>query len=152
LLWREREILEQVLFKVVQERLVLEAGETRWLQAANRELEAAVRELRVSEVLRSAETTVLAEELGLSDNASLSELAGAAPEPWSSILLEHRDALRQLTLEIDDATAQSRLLLDAGARTVRETLLSINDAVATYDARGQAATGAARATRVDEQA
>ena len=122
LLWREREVLERVLFKIVQEKLILAAGQTRWLGAASRELEAALHDLRGSEVVRAAEVDALATQLGLSPGIALAELAEVAPEPWNEILLEHRDALRQLAAEIDTATAEARQLLDAGAGAAQDTL------------------------------
>ena len=61
-LWREREIVERVLFKVLGQQLVLKSGQTRWLVAANTEIELAVNDLRVIEVMRCAEADRLAEQ------------------------------------------------------------------------------------------
>jgi hypothetical protein len=113
LLWREREMLERVLFKIVQERLILAAAETRWLAAAGSDLEAALHDLYRSEIVRAAEVSALADHLGLPGDVNLAQLADAAPDPWSEILHEHRDALRGLTAEVDAATAATRQLLDA---------------------------------------
>jgi hypothetical protein len=152
LLWEEREVLERVLFKLVEQQLIVEAGQTRWLAAANNEVEAAAMALRGSEVLRSAEVDALAEVLGLAPGATLAELAAAAPEPWADMLREHRDALIVLTMDMDNLVETSRRLLSAGARSVRETLLSLSDMVATYDSRGVAASVGLHTARVDAQA
>lgn len=114
-LWREREIVERVLFKVMAQQLVLKSDQTRWLVTANTEIELAVNDLRVVEVMRCAEADRLAEELGLAHGSTLADLASAAPEPWASILAEHRDALRELTDEIDNAVIENRDLLVASA-------------------------------------
>ena len=55
-LWREREVVERVLFKVLAQQLVLKSGHSRWLVAANTEIELAVNDLRVIEVVRSIKT------------------------------------------------------------------------------------------------
>ena len=117
-LWREREIVERVLFKVLGQQLVLKSGQVRWLVAANTEIELAVNDLRVIEVVRCAEADRLAEHLTLSHGATLAELADVAPEPWGSILAEHRDALRDLANEIDNVVRENRSLLVDGATSV----------------------------------
>ena len=152
LLWEERTVLEHVLFKLVEQQLVLDAGQTRWLVAANAEVEQAGRQLSGNEVLRSVEVDALAELLGLSAGATLTELIEVAPEPWSSMLVEHRDQLRQLTRELEAAIEHNQMLLGAGARAVRETLLSLSNTVATYDAHGATASVGGHLTRVDAQA
>jgi hypothetical protein len=117
-LWREREIVERVLFKLLGQQLVLQAGQTRWLVAANTEIELAINDLRVVEVMRCAESDRLADHLGLTSGATLAQLADASPEPWGSILAEHRDALRDLANEIDRAVRDNRALLIEGASAV----------------------------------
>jgi hypothetical protein len=118
-LWREREVVERVLFKVLGQQLVLRSGQPRWLVAANTEIELAVNDLRVIEVLRTSQSDELGQVLGLAPGASLSQLADAAPEPWGSILAEHRDALRQLSAEIDQIVRENRGLLVEGATATR---------------------------------
>ena len=152
LLWREREIVEQVLFRIVEQQLVLKAGQTRWLAAANNEVETALEDLRISEVLRSAEADNLTSRMSLPTGSTLSELAEVAPEPWASILLEHRDALRALAAEIQVTTEENMALLGAGGRAVRETLLSLNGTVASYSATGDPTVVGRRFSRVDHQA
>jgi hypothetical protein len=117
-LWREREVVERVLFKLLGQQLVLQAAQTRWLVAANSEIELAVNDLRVMEVMRCAEADRLAERLNLTPGATLADLAAAAPEPWGSILAEHRDALRDLASEIDQAIRENRSLLVEGATAI----------------------------------
>jgi hypothetical protein len=151
-LWREREVMHLVLFKLTAERLVVSAAETRWLADANRELEGALEQLHNIEVLRAIESDALAEQLGLPSDATLSLLAQSVDEPWSVILAEHRDALLQLAGEIADAVDLNRRLLEAGGKSIRETLMSITSSAGTYDANGVADTARARLSRLDEQA
>lgn len=133
LLWSEREILRNVLFKIVEERLVLSAGEHRWLAHADGELAAELHRLRGGEVMRAAEADAVAIRLNLPAGATLTQLAELAPEPWASILREHRDALRQLSAEVEQAIAQCHLLLEAGSQAAEQTLAQITTMLAAYD-------------------
>jgi hypothetical protein len=151
LLWQEREAVELLLFKLVEEQLVVSAGQTRWLPRANDEVDRAVRQLRGTEVLRAAEVDALSAELGRGDAITLAELADAAPEPWSVVLAEHRDALIKLVVQIEHACDENRTLLAAGLRSIRETLLSLTQTVNTYDARGLTNVSSIRPVIVDEQ-
>jgi hypothetical protein len=60
--------------------------------------------------------------------------------------------LIQLVAEIEQVTAQNRSLLTAGARAIRETLLSVSQTVQTYDASGSAAPVVTGPVLMDEQA
>jgi hypothetical protein len=82
-LWRIRELLDNVLYKVVVQRLVLGSEPTRWLAGATRELDAALHEFHTAEVLRAAMTDGLAEQLGVGPGSTHAVLADAAPEPVS---------------------------------------------------------------------
>src|SRR5690242_8038914 len=74
-LWRERSALEEVLFKLVQQRSLINSGDTRWLARADDELRAAVADMRAVEVLRAAVTDEAAAALGLPAEARLQDLA-----------------------------------------------------------------------------
>ncbi len=152
LMWRERDALQLLLFKLVEEQLIVSAGQTRWLAQANDEIEAALQQLRGTEVLRAAEVDAIADELGLSAPPTLAELAVLAPQPWATLFGEHRQALLQLVAEVERTTGQNRVLLAAGARAVRETLLSVTQTVQTYDSQGSTASMPNGPMFMDEQA
>lgn len=139
LLWNERELLQSVLYKLTVQRLVLASGSTRWLAKAGDEVSAAVSRISGTEVLRAAEIDALAEHLHLPHETTLSELIAIAPEPWSTLLAEHRDALRGLVAEIEALGGEVRTLLAAGMKAIRETLDGLDNltsAVGGYDATG----------------
>lgn len=140
LLWNEREALETLYFKLLQEQLLLQAGETRWLARADAEVADAIRHMRLSEVLRAAEMERILVGFGLSVDATLAQLAEHATaigaEPWGMVLNDHRAALRSLVTEVLAAGQQVRLLLSAGANSIRETLDALTQSVATYNATG----------------
>jgi len=127
ILWRERHLLELLLFKLDEEQLVLAAGRTRWLARATREVEMVLEEIRQTELERAVEVSRVALDLGLPAGASLRQLAGASPPPWQEMLVEHRQAFLALTDEITVLVQTNRELLVRGQKAVREVLASIGD-------------------------
>ena len=119
---REREVLEELLYKLTVQKTVLRGAESRWLTRADAEVRAAVEGLQDFEILRAAEVDLLVRHYGLPANVSLRELAETAPEPWPMVLLDHREALRTLTLEINAVAAHNQRLLQDGERATREAL------------------------------
>jgi hypothetical protein len=138
-LWRERELLELLLFKLEEEQLLLAAGKSRWLVHATREVEMVLDEIRRAELSRSIEVSGVAESLGLDPAASLRDLAENAPSPWGDILREHRNAFLAASQEIEALARSNKELLSAGYRSAREALLSIGGEreVQTYNHDGQ---------------
>lgn len=149
ILWRERELLELLAYKLELEQLVLASGRTRWLANATREVEEVLETLRETEVLRAVAADEVAEELGLPPGSTLSTLAEAAPEPWQSILQDHRTAFLTATREIADLSESSRGLITAGYRSARDTLMSIGGNADGYSPDGSAVVDAPRRRLVD---
>ena len=150
ILWREREMLELLLFKLEEEQLVLAGGRSRWLAHATREVEMVLEQIRRTEVVRAMEVEVVGAELGLGLNASLSALAELAPAPWGELLNQHRKAFMQLTAEVSALADVNRDLLTSGQRAVRETILAVGGSVETYGRRGQTVAAATRNRLIDE--
>jgi hypothetical protein len=149
-LWREREMLEALAYRLEVERLVLASGRTRWLVNATRDIEDLIDDLRATEVLRAAAADEAAAALGLTPNPSLAALAEAAPDPWRSILADHRDALIALARDIAETSEDAKGLLTAGYRSARETLLAIGGATtASYTNAGTVVADAPRHHLVD---
>lgn len=138
ILWRERELLELLAYKLELERLVLTSGHSRWLARANREVEDVLVTLRQTEVLRAVATDEVAAEAGLESTPGLSALAEAADEPWRTILLDHRDAFLAITREIADLSDSTKGLLTTGYRSAQETLLAIRGTTEGYTPGGEA--------------
>jgi hypothetical protein len=150
ILWREREMLELLLFKLEEEQLVLAAGRTRWLAHATREVEMVLDQIRHTEVLRAAEVAVVGAELGIGSNPSLTQLAEHADEPWSELFQQHRRAFMTLTMEITTLAEANRDLLTAGQRAARETMLAFAGSMETYSRRGETVATAPRTRLIDE--
>lgn len=150
ILWRERELLETLAYKLEVERMVLAAGKTRWLVNVTREIEEVLEDLRATEVLRATAADAAAEALGLTPNPSLGALADAAPEPWSGILRDHREAMVALAREIAETSEDAKGLITAGYRSARETLLAIGGTTtASYTPSGDAVLTQASTRLVD---
>jgi hypothetical protein len=150
ILWREREMLELLLFKLEEEQLVLAAGRTRWLAHATREVEMVLEQIRHTEVLRAAEVEVVGAELGLGSNPSLTQLAEAVDAPWSDLFRDHRKTFLALTAEISTLAEANRDLLSAGQRAVREAMLAVTGSFETYSRRGETVASAPRSQLIDE--
>lgn len=148
-LWRERELLEALLYRLELEELVMSTGRTRWLANTARDVDDAAAALRDVEVMRAVAADEAAEAAGLAPNSSLGELIASAAEPWRSILTEHRDTFLALTDEIARVAQTNRSLIVAGLRATQDTLLGIDQGSATYTAAGSVARGDARSAVLD---
>jgi len=149
-LWRLRELLELLLFKLEEEQVLLAAGRTRWVAHATREVELVLGQIRQAEQTRAAHTREVAAALGLPADVSMVNLANRAPAPWGDLLHQHRRAFLALTAEITALAKANRDLASNCRRAAREALMMVNGAVQTYGSRGEAVTGERRARLVDE--
>ena len=106
-LWRLREALDHLLFKIFEAELLLKSNASHWLAKAGKELDAALQELRHVEVLRAVETVALADQLNEPADSTLRDLSERVPPPWNTILDEHRTALRSLVAGVEEAARRS---------------------------------------------
>lgn len=135
----ERQLLEHLLFRLVEARLVLAADESRFVAQATAEVEDVIDALRMSELKRSASVDRLAMSMGrAADDITLGYLVDHSPEPYGAIFRHHRDAIGALAIEIERLTLENRRLASAAARNVSETLDAIigSPAITTYTAGG----------------
>jgi hypothetical protein len=123
ILEREGDALEVLLFKLIETRLLIEAGEARFLPRATREVERARGRARELDLLRAA--TVAQTGSG----TTLRELATVADGPWPAILRDHHDVLSRLVAEIEVVAHQN-----AGA--AREGLVLLSRQPVTAGAGG----------------
>lgn len=121
-LWRERQLLELLVFKLEEEQLLLSAGKARWVNHASREVEIVLDQLRSAELLRAVKVEAAAIELNMGSYPGLRSLAEASPEPWASIFARHRQAFLELTGEVRDLSERNRHLLAKGRDAAREAL------------------------------
>jgi hypothetical protein len=150
ILWRERQLLELLLFKLEVEQLLLASGRTRWLAHAAREIEDILDAIKNAELARAVEVESLATDLGLPNNASLRELAEVAPAPWKHILEEHRAGFITATQEIAGLATSNRELIIKGQRDVHEALSWLGEAPDdTYSSSGNTSVRQTAARLID---
>ena len=141
ILWRQRELMDRLVYRLECEQLLVVAGRTRWLALATSEVESLLDEMSVIEVQRAAVADRVAVELGLTAGATLEELAGTAQPPWTGVLLEHRQALITASGELSTLADASQNLMAAGMKAVEATLASLGLRTGTsslgYNAHGR---------------
>jgi hypothetical protein len=151
-LWLERDLLEQLLFKLTEVQLVVGSGSTRWLNKADDEARHALVALQDTEVARAVAVEDLIRRCNVGSDSTLRELIAIAPAPWDSLLSDHCDELRNLALSIDAAANENRRRLQLGLDTTREALERVTSIRETYDARGDAIAQRPGAYLLDQQA
>ncbi len=135
-LWRERDLMDMLRYRLEVQELIVQAGRTSNLTLAVKEVEAALSNIRLAELERSMEAEETARSLGLAPDATLHEIAQAAPEPWGELLNEHRTALLELAGEISVLSKRNRDVLAACYQATQETLAILRADARTYDKHG----------------
>lgn len=148
-LWRERQLLELLLFKLEEEQLILTSGKTQWLGHATREVESVLEQIRNAELGRALEADAAAREVGVPEGSNLLTIAAAAPAPWRELLTDHHRAFVELTEQVNELAEGNRELLATSSRAAQETLMSLQESVQTYDDRGATTSAAAGASILD---
>lgn len=139
-LWRERELLELLLFKLEEQELLLAAGRSRWMKYATREIEQVLEGLRAAGIARVVEAESVAAEWGAPEGAGIRQLIEAAPEgAWPEILTEHLRAMTSLTDEIGRLRDVNAEQLHAVMRATQETIAGLGDETGEYDTHGDRA-------------
>ena len=137
-LWRERELLDLLAFKLEEEQFLLTTGKSRWLQYATREVEQVMERLRAAGLARSVEAAVVGEEWGAPQNATLRELVRTAPDgPWADIFTAHLNALTEYTEQIRDLRDLNEQYLRTALRFIQEAQADGSTESGTYDANGE---------------
>lgn len=140
-LWRQRDLLERLVYRLECEHLLLAAGRTRFLPLATAEVEELLGELRVLELQRAAAADRVAAEVDLDEGSGLERLASAVQPPWTGVLLEHREALLVLVGELAALAETNRSLMAAGMKAVESAIAGMGAGTGTssvgYDAKGR---------------
>ena len=125
----ERLLLDELLYRLVAARGVLAAGEMRYLARASAEIEQVVNDVYAAESRRAEGIGALATRLGCPpDQITLRALAGAAPEPYRTMLEQLHvefllDRLDQLTqrrlLDAEPSRAAARVTCPSSATAMK---------------------------------
>lgn len=150
ILWRERDLLDLLLFKAGEKHYIILHGKSQWLPRIAAEIEETLSALRALEVERAAATEALAADLGLEANPSLRALAQVAPAPWGDLFGQHYEALLVLVGEIRALSDANRDLATAGLAALDDAIAAAQEPSAgTYTATGRPVTEAHRAITLD---
>lgn len=149
-LWKERELLELLLYKAEFKQYIIVTGKSQWMPRVAREIDLILEQLKVMEVQRAATTETLADALGLGDNPSLSTLADAAPSPWNDLLRQHYEALLRLVGDLRALSDANRALVENGLQAISDAITAVQEPSAgTYTAEGRRSTSNHRAVTLD---
>jgi hypothetical protein len=155
-LWRQREVIEQLAYKLECEQLLMASGRTARLGQSISEVEGIAEKLQLLEMQRAEAADRAAAELGLPPGSGLAEIAGSVQPPWTEVLLEHRTALLTLTAELKGLADSTRTLAEGGMAALDTALASIGGQSGTaangYDARGRVNQVAGRGAMVVDRA
>ncbi|GAA3649186.1 flagellar export chaperone FlgN [Microbacterium marinilacus] len=136
-LWRERELLEMLLFKLEEQELLLAAGRSRWIHFATREVEQVLERIRQEGLGRAVEVSGVAEEWGAPDDATLRQLIEHAPtDAWRDVFTEHLRAMTELTAEVAQRRDANEVHLRAAVRATQEAIAGLGIRTGEYDADG----------------
>ncbi len=149
-LWRERELLESLHFKLEVEQLVLASGRSRWLMHAARDVEAVLDDDPRD---RGAARRRRRRGRGVDRHAVQPEPQRAGRGGGRAVVHDpHRAPRRRSSPPPREITAladSNRDLISAGYRSARETLLSLGETTDGYAADGTATAEPARHRLVD---
>jgi len=141
-LWRERELLEMLLFKLEEQELLLAAGRSRWIHFATREVEQVLDRMRQAGLGRAVEVAAVADEWGAPEDATIRQLIEAAPTPaWREVFADHLRAMTELTGEIAQLRDANELHLRAAVRATQEAIAGLGIRTGEYDPNGDVAAG-----------
>ena len=146
-LWRERGLLEHLLFKLVSANLGLLADDPRLIEPALSELDRALATYRGAATARAQVMSRLAGLWGVEPDVGLDHVIEHRAGMLRIAFEEHQSELRGLARRIENITSGNRLLAKRGLDTIRGALgLGSGD---TYDATGRPELPDAAATHVD---
>ncbi|WP_147105529.1 flagellar protein FlgN [Nesterenkonia populi] len=133
-LWRERELLDLLEFKMEEQQLLLVAGKTQWLDRATREIDTVVEKVSTASLARAVESAEVAASLGLDSDAPLGRITAATADlAWREVLENHLTALRATAERISALKETNTAILRGAQRATQETLASLDSATYTYD-------------------
>lgn len=139
----QRQLLDDLLYRLVAARGVLAAGEIRFVGRASAEIETVINEIYVAESRRAEAIAQIALRLDISPKQiTLRSLAQAAPEPYRSVLEHLHGEFIRLTDEIERAIATNKSLATKGAAELSRMLTALgatpsNDRPLTYGPNGR---------------
>lgn len=149
-LWTMRELLEQLVFKLEVQTLLLGAGRARWIPFATAEIEAIIEAIAEVEIARESAARRLTGQRGLAPGTSLADLSAHLGAPWGPVFTQHRLHLLSLQAEVEELSRSNHELARHGMARTREVIASLGDhEVDVYDPSGAATSLQVNSLRLD---
>ena len=122
----QRQLLDDLLYRLVAARGVLAAGEIRFVARASAEIETVINEIYRAEGRRAEAIVQIAARLNISPKQiTLRALAQAAPEPYRSVLEHLHGEFLRLTDEVERNIAMNKSLAAKGAAELGRMLSAL---------------------------
>jgi hypothetical protein len=122
LLWRERDVLDDVLYRLEVQQLLLVEQRDRWVDRSVDDLERALGRVERYQRMHRDLLDELSAYLPVHADSTLSEVAAIAPSPWDDILEEQQAALLVLITEIEATSRDNFGLARHGLTQVGEAM------------------------------
>lgn len=122
LLWRQRNVLSDFLYRLEVQQLLLVDGRDRWMDRCVEDLERAIERIGRYEEMQQNLLDELAPFLAIGRGSDLSDVVAAAPSPWDDMFDEHRAAFLVLINEIESASRDNHGLVRRALGEVAELL------------------------------
>ncbi|MCU4185044.1 flagellar protein FlgN [Acidiferrimicrobium sp. IK] len=148
----EQEALDELSFKLEEQRLILLAGQHRYLGRATTEIDDVAANLAALGRQRAATLADAAGALGIDPSATLRDIAEALPTPEAQARVSTaRDAMRATVAQINRTVEENRRLLAGGLAATIDALAMLGTAP-SYDASGTGSQGGERSVLLDARA
>ena len=138
-LWGQRHLVEYLLFKMITAKLLLGAGERRFMARSMEEIDRVVARLSEVEVRRAAALEPVARAWDVApDDLTLARLSTDAPQPMATVFGDLHRAFLSLTSEIEQTAEDNRRLAGGQLDQLRSSLEGLTgpSVTTTYTARG----------------
>ncbi len=106
-LWRERDLLERLEYRVAALVALLRTDVTCWSGPADADVQDALAQVAECELLRAMTVDAVARSIGLDGAVTLRVLADHVDEPWGTLLHDHQRALRSGLDALDRTVAEA---------------------------------------------
>jgi hypothetical protein len=110
-LWSQRELLESLACTAVIAQLLPRRAAALAVRPRSDAHRAMIERLRLQEVLRAAMVEALKDDVARPAPSTLAAIAADAPEPWATMLTEHREVLRSLLADVTSVDGVEQLSL-----------------------------------------
>lgn len=137
-LGRQRQLVEYLLFKLLEAQLLLSSDQAAFVPIAMAEIESVLRRIREEEERREELISSLAEDWGMPPHdLKLAYLTEHAPEPYRTAFSEHRRTFMSLVDQVEKVTRDNRRLATEGLARVQAALSGLVEDASTYSPEGR---------------